>query len=96
MKRWKYEFRRIVFFKKYNSFIRLKLLGRISHLDLREFYRSSLIGIVIYDYKLNLGYDLGSYGTNKIFEYMEAGLPIICTNFILWKAIVDKYDSLYI
>jgi glycosyltransferase involved in cell wall biosynthesis len=78
--------------KKYNSFSRLKLLGRISHLDLREFYRSSLIGIVIYDYKLNLGFDLGSYGTNKIFEYMEAGLPIICTNFILWKAIVDKYD----
>ena len=78
--------------KIYNSFNRLKLLGRISHRELIDFYRNSLIGIVIYDYKLNLGFNLGSYGTNKIFEYMEAGLPIICTNYILWKEIVDKYD----
>ena len=27
---------------------------------------------------------------NKMFEYMIAGLPIICSNFSLWKEIVEK------
>lgn len=70
----------------------LKFLGRLSRPDLHEFYRSALIGVVIYDYKLNLGDRLGSYGTNKVFEYMEAGLPFICTDYVLWKDIVDRYD----
>ncbi|TQV83006.1 glycosyltransferase family 4 protein [Aliikangiella coralliicola] len=68
-----------------------KFHGRIDQVALRELYLRSLIGVVIYDYKLNLGHNLGSYGTNKIFEYMEAGLPIICTDYILWKEIIDEY-----
>ena len=75
-----------------NSFNKLNYYGKISKLELQKFYNKSLIGFVVYDYKLNLGYKLGSYGTNKIFEYMEAGLPIICTDYILWKEIIDKYD----
>nr|WP_294811011.1 glycosyltransferase [uncultured Sphingomonas sp.] len=71
---------------------KVKFLGRLSRSDLHEFYRTSLIGTVIYDYKLNLGDRLGSYGTNKVFEYMEAGLPFICTDYILWKDIIDRYD----
>jgi len=67
-------------------------LGRLSRPDLNKFYHSARVGVVIYDYKLNLGDRLGSYGTNKIFEYMEAGLPFICTDYILWKDIVDRYD----
>jgi glycosyltransferase involved in cell wall biosynthesis len=67
-------------------------LGRLSRPDLHQFYRSALMGVVIYDYKLNLGDRLGSYGTNKVFEYMEAGLPFICTDYILWKDIVDRHD----
>jgi glycosyltransferase involved in cell wall biosynthesis len=27
---------------------------------------------------------------NKMFEYMSAGLPIICSNFDLWKSIVEE------
>jgi len=71
---------------------RVAFLGRLSRQDLHEFYRSALMGVVIYDYKLNLGDRLGSYGTNKVFEYMEAGLPFICTDYILWKDIMDRYD----
>ena len=29
---------------------------------------------------------------NKLFEYMMAGLPVICTNFILWKEVVEEND----
>lgn len=71
---------------------RIKLFGRLNQIELTKFYHDSIAGIVIYDYKKNVGYKRGSYGTNKIFEYMEAGLPIICTDFDLWKDIVDRYQ----
>src|SRR5690606_8325565 len=28
----------------------------------------------------------------KFFEYMNAGLPIICSNFPVWKKFVEKYE----
>lgn len=71
---------------------KVRFLGRLSRPDLHQFYQEARVGIVIYDYKLNLGGRLGSFGTNKIFEYMEAGLPFICTDYTLWKGIVDRYD----
>jgi glycosyltransferase involved in cell wall biosynthesis len=67
-------------------------LGRLNRSDLARFYQSALVGLVVYDYKLNLGWKLGSYGTNKVFEYMEAGIPFICTDYDLWKDIVDRYN----
>ena len=70
---------------------RFKFWGRLTPPELSLFYRNSKIGFVLYDYLLNLGGRLGSYGTNKIFEYMEEGLPFICTDYVLWKNICDKY-----
>jgi glycosyltransferase involved in cell wall biosynthesis len=70
---------------------RISYLGRLSQVELAKFYNRSIAGIVVLDYRLNLGNRLGSYAVNKIFEYMEAGLPIICTDYDLWKDIVDRY-----
>jgi glycosyltransferase involved in cell wall biosynthesis len=67
-------------------------MGRLGRADLRALYASCIAGLAVYDYKLNLGYKLGSYGTNKVFEYMEAGLPLICTDYTLWRDIVDRYE----
>lgn len=60
---------------------------------LKEIYSQSWVGLVIYDYSPNDGYRQGSLGVNKIFEYMAAGLPIICTDFEVWtRCIIEKYD----
>lgn len=74
------------------GFGQAEYLGRLNRDDLRQLYLSSIAGLAVYDYKLNLGWRLGSYGTNKVFEYMEAGLPIICTDYTLWRDIVDRYE----
>lgn len=77
---------------KFKSFNRVEFGRLIPFSEMNNFYDSSIFGLVIYDYKLNLGDKLGSFGTNKIFEYMEAGIPFICTDYILWKEIVEKYN----
>lgn len=78
--------------QKNPNFFKVVYHGHLSYNSLSEFYSHQKIGVVIYDYKFNLGYKLGSYGTNKIFEYMEAGLPFICTDYVLWMDIIDKYQ----
>ena len=72
--------------------VQAEYMGRIGRAELRALYTSCIAGLAIYDYKLNLGYKLGSYGTNKVFEYMEAGLPLICTDYTLWRDIVERYE----
>jgi glycosyltransferase involved in cell wall biosynthesis len=76
--------------KKRDGFSKLRFLGRLSSEEMVIFYNQMALGVVIYNYMLNLGNRLGSYGTNKIFEYMEAGIPFICTDYILWKEIVEQ------
>jgi glycosyltransferase involved in cell wall biosynthesis len=74
---------------------RFAFLGRLDHKELIDFYGTQLAGLVIYDYMQNIGGKTGTYGTNKIFEYMEAGLPVICTDFDLWQDFVEDYKCGY-
>jgi len=62
-----------------------------SKLELQKVLKCATIGNAIIDYSPNLGYKKGSLGVIKLFEYMEAGIPVICTDFILWKEIINKY-----
>lgn len=60
--------------------------------ELKSIYRSTLAGLVVLDYMPNCGYKKGSLGVNKIYEYMLMGLPVICTDYEIWKElIIDKY-----
>ena len=60
--------------------------------DLDRNMQQSIGGIVVLDYTAECCFKEGQLGSNKIFEYMLCGLPVICTDFKLWKdLIIDKY-----
>lgn len=66
--------------------------GKISHNEVKKIYNKSLIGIACLGYIGNVGFKEGSLGVLKLFEYMNAGMAVICTDFKLWKNIIDKYE----
>lgn len=70
----------------------VEFLGRVRQDQLREVYTTCVAGLAVIDYRLNQGHRRGSYAVNKLFEYMEAGLPVICTDYELWRDIVDRYE----
>ena len=47
------------------------------------------ISIVLLQPSHNTAGLYGTIGNTKLFESMNAGLPVICTNFMLWKDIVE-------
>lgn len=78
--------------KSYDINNKVIFIDWISKAELEQLYQKSSIGIIIFEYSPNVGFKQGTMGNNKVFEYMLAGLPIVCTNFTSWKElIIDKY-----
>ena len=53
---------------------------------------SGSVGMALISPCRNTAWNYGTIGNTKIFEEMMAGLPVLCTNFVLWKAFVDRYQ----
>lgn len=69
---------------------KVNYLGRIKHEEVyNEIYSKSRIGMVLLDYIPLCKGNVGNMSNNKLFEFMMAGLPVICTDFILWKEVVE-------
>lgn len=66
--------------------------GFVKHDEILTVQSRYIAGMCLCDYCANTGWKIGTLGNTKIFEYMYAGIPIICTDFDLWKDIVDKYE----
>lgn len=63
----------------------IKFLGRLSRQGVNELYKDSRAGIVIYQPEPNHM----KAQPIKMFEFMAAGLPVVASNFPLWKRIID-------
>lgn len=63
-------------------------LGMLSRLEVRDVMARSLAGIVTFLPEPN---HIASQ-PNKMFEYMSAGLPVIASNFPLWREIIEGND----
>lgn len=66
--------------------------GQISFKEVCDTYLHSSIGVAIYVYCNNMGGTEGNLANTKMFEFMNCGIPFICTDFKLWKKIVEQEE----
>jgi len=70
---------------------KVNYLGGIPYEKVKNIYSQSFAGMALLSRETQVGNE-GTLGNTKIFEYMEAGLPIICSNNKLWKEIIHSYQ----
>jgi len=74
--------------KAYMGWSRINKLGFLDRARVREILSRSVAGLVTF-------YPLPNHieaQPNKMFEYMSAGIPVIASNFPLWRGIVEGND----
>lgn len=79
--------------KSLKGWSKVEYLGEISYSQVCEMYESATLGIAVYHYCNNMGGKEGNLANTKMFEFMNFGLPFICTDFRLWKQIVEKEEK---
>lgn len=69
---------------------RVEFINRFPKSELNSILSRCTISNVLRDFKAT-GYPSGSYGVIKVFESMEAGLPIICADVPVYRNIMEQY-----
>lgn len=69
----------------------VEYLGRVSHEEVPALLAKSAVGMAVLSYCRNSDWKNGTMGNTKIFEEMMAGLPVVCTDFALWRGFVDRW-----
>lgn len=70
---------------------RAEYLGPIPQKEVPAFLASGSIGMAVLPRTIGGMKETGTLGNTKLFEEMAAGLPIICTDFTLWRDIVERW-----
>ena len=78
--------------EKHHEYKKVEYRGVVPSSDVLKIFEESKIGMAVADYRPGAGYKKGTLGNTKIYEYMRAGLPIVCTDFDAWIEQVGKYD----
>lgn len=73
------------------SWKKVDLQGRQPHSKIIELLSDSMCGLAVSKYGPNVNGKKGTLGNTKLFEYMQVGIPVICTDLELWKDIIDTY-----
>ena len=76
------------YLKSFKEWENVIYLGKIPFEKVKNIYSRCMAGIALNYSRQAEGQ--GTLGNTKLFEYMEAGLPVICTDYTLWKEIVNK------
>ncbi len=66
-------------------------LGKIPHQEVAGKMAGCSVGMALLSPGRNTDWQNGTIGNTKIFEEMMAALPVICTDFVLWKDFVERY-----
>lgn len=64
--------------------------GQVPYSESLQIQRKSHLGMALLQPGRNTGGNIGTLGNTKLFEYMMAGIPVICTHFELWHNIIDN------
>ena len=72
--------------RELKSWKKVNYIGHVSRKKLSEVFSKSKCGIVTF---LSAPNHINAQ-PNKLFEYMSAGLPIVCSNFPLWRKIINQ------
>lgn len=67
--------------------------GKVKPAEVQEIYSHSSGGFALLQPTPNTDGRLGTLGNTKLFEIMYAGVPVICTDFKLWKEIVEGNNA---
>lgn len=79
--------------KKIKGFKYVDALGIMPYSEVLKNYSKASVGIALNDYVANVDFRNGSLGNTKLFEFMMAGLPVIGTDFELWKTIIEGNNA---
>ena len=76
--------------KRMPGWEKVDYLGRLPHEEVDAVLSKACAGVALLSPGNNTGWEIGTMGNTKIFEVMKAGLPLICTDFVLWKELVEE------
>lgn len=74
--------------KQCKGWNKVDYLGKIPHSEVQSLYQGAIAGMAINECSQIRGE--GTLGNTKLFEIMEAAVPVICTNYRLWKEVVER------
>lgn len=71
------------------AFKNVRYVGSLNRNGINELYGSSIVGLVVL---MPTGNYINSQPI-KMYEYMAAGLPFVCSNFDMWREVVNKTEA---
>ena len=76
--------------KSQNGWKKVNFFGKLPKAEVNtKVYDKSDIGVAFYHYSPLCHGKVGNMSNNKLFEYLLMGMPVICTDFDLWKEVVE-------